>query len=81
MVSHINLPHSHAFWITYLFFMMIPPAHSAEKIRDHTITPPPSCVNNKEETVVFENVVNGQADNAAGIAKRDEINGGRDVVL
>ena len=78
MASLMNLTLTLAFWIICPFFIMTLPAHSGEKFREYTITPPPSCVNNSVETVVFKNVENGQEDSAAGMAKRDE--NGRPVV-
>ncbi len=72
MASPINPTLTRAFWIICLFFIMTPQAHSGEKFRGYTIIPPPSCVNNSGETVVFKNFENGQEDSVAGMAKRDE---------
>ena len=72
MAIPIKLTLNRAFWITYPFFMMTPQAHSDEKLREYTITPPPSCLNNSGETVVFKNEDNGQKGGAKGMAKRDE---------
>ena len=72
MASQIKLLHNCAIWAIYLIFIVAPPVHSEEKPILYSITPPPSCVNNKGERVAFENVENNQSDSAAGMAKRDE---------
>ena len=72
MSSRINQLLTYAFWIACLIFTTTASVHSDEKPTVYNITPPPSCVNNIGESVIFENVENGRGENAAGMAKRDE---------
>ena len=61
-----------AFEIAMLVFLVAWSASSKETQLKYEIASPPSCTNNSGEKVFFRNVDNGQAESAAGIAKRDE---------
>ena len=58
--------------IAMILFVMTWPASSDENQQKYEITSPPSCKNNLGEKVFFRDVNNGQANSAAGMAKRDD---------
>ena len=55
-----------------ILFVMTWPASSDENQQKYEIASPPSCKNNLGEKVFFRDVNNGQANSAAGMAKRDD---------
>jgi len=58
--------------IAMILFVMTWPASSDESQQKYEIASPPSCKNNLGEKVFFRDVNNGQANSAAGMAKRDD---------
>jgi len=58
--------------IAMILFVMTWPASSDENQQKYEIASPPSCKNNLGEKVFFRDVNNGQANSAAGMAKRDD---------
>ena len=58
--------------IAMILFVMTWPASSDESQQKYKIASPPSCKNNLGEKVFFRDVNNGQANSAAGMAKRDD---------
>ena len=58
--------------IAMILFVMTWPASSDESQQKYEVASPPSCKNNLGEKVFFRDVNNGQANSAAGMAKRDD---------
>ena len=58
--------------IASLLLILASLTRSDEKPISYSLAPPPSCLNNLGENVMFENIDNGQAEIAAGMAKRDK---------
>ena len=58
--------------IAMILFVMTWPASSDENQQKYEIASPPNCKNNLGEKVFFRDVNNGQANSAAGMAKRDD---------
>ena len=58
--------------IAMILFVMTWPASSDESQQKYEVASPPSCKNNLGEEVFFRDVNNGQANSAAGMAKRDD---------
>jgi len=58
--------------IAMILFVMTWPASSDESPQKYEVASPPSCKNNLGEEVFFRDVNNGQANSAAGMAKRDD---------
>ena len=72
MATQTKLSLISACGIALLLFISVPLARSDEKSISYSLVPPPSCLNNLGENVVFENINNGQAEVAAAMAKRDK---------
>ena len=72
MATQTKLSLISACGIALLLFISVSLARSVEKSISYSLVPPPSCLNNLGENVVFENINNGQAEVAAAMAKRDK---------
>ena len=72
MATQTKLSLISACGIALLLFISVSLARSDEKSISYSLVPPPSCLNNLGENVVFENINNGQAEVAAAMAKRDK---------
>ena len=72
MTTQTKLSLVSAYVIALFLFISVILARSDEKLISYSLVPPPSCLNNLGENVVFENINNGQAEVAAAMAERDK---------